>query len=124
MTVYISGKDIPRFDEDIPESDETLIPCELLAVTDNGLDLKADTWTMSGFGGVVYDAEGSAITPTALAVSLLQEQAQAIMDKLTGSGVMAKYDRVARLFDRLLDLLEAVPLLSAIIKRLREEDET
>ena len=88
MTVYISGADIPRFDEDIPESDAQLVPCELIAVTETGLDLKTDTWGMSGFGGAVYDEEGHPLDHAELARALLWEEAAALFRKMDAAGML------------------------------------
>ncbi len=121
MRVYIDGTDIPRFDEDIPESDER-IPCELTAVTETGLDLRTDTWRMSGYSGVVYDKDGSALPHASLALRLKKEEAAGIMDKLRDAGELDDLLSHARLLDRLLDALENVPLLRSVIMKLKEED--
>ena len=120
MIVYIDGADIPRFDEDIPESDER-IPCKLVAVTENGLDLSADTWGMSGFEGTVYDEDGKALVPAALALLLKKEEADALMAKLVEAGELDDILSHAQLLDRLLDALETVPLLRELIRKLRNE---
>ena len=121
MIVYIDGADIPRFDEDIPETDER-VPCELLAVHENGLDLKTDTWGMSGFGGIVYDGEGTVLPHAGLILLLKKEKGAALMQELMDAGELDELLSHAHLLDKLLDALETVPLLREIIRRLREDD--
>ena len=121
MIVYIDGADIPRFDEDIPESEER-IPCELVAVRENGLELKTDTWNMNGFGGIVYDGEGTVLPHAGLILLLKKEKGAALMQELMDAGELDELLSHAHLLDKLLDALETVPLLREIIRRLREDD--
>lgn len=88
MIVYLDGADVPRFDEDIPETDEQLVPCELLAVTEDGLDIRADTWSLRGFGGTVYDGEGRALARADLNRELLWEEAASLFRKMDAAGML------------------------------------
>ena len=119
MTVYIDKSVLAE--PEAVQAEEGLAACELVALgADGNAALRGAEWSLGEYSGPLMDADGSELSREDLRLALLKEKAGAVWQELEDAGYLKGITASMSMLARLLDALEGVPLLRAVIRKLRE----